>query len=190
MIGWFLIRPVNALLGWFFGGFNRVFDKITAQYGWAVGKLLRVSAIVCWSIVGLLGLTTWRVASAPQGFLPTQDQGYLLVNVQLPDSASVQRTEEVMAQIDKIARGDPDDREHYPGIPGIAHTVGISGQSFLQNINGSNLGSMFVVLRAVGPAAGRPVRRRDRAEAPAAVRPGNRRRSGRRLSSAADPGSG
>ena len=52
-----------------------------------------------------------------------------------------------MAQIDKIARGDPDDREHYPGIPGIAHTVGISGQSFLQNINGSNLGSMFAVLQ-------------------------------------------
>jgi multidrug efflux pump subunit AcrB len=57
--------------------------------------------------------------------LPTQDQGYLLVNVQLPNSASVQRTEEVMANIDKIARGDPNDREHYPGIPGVAHTVGV-----------------------------------------------------------------
>ena len=86
--------PGERALGWVFGGFNRVFDKITAQYGWAVGKLLRVSAIVMVVYLGLLGLTTWRVASAPQGFLPTQDQGYLLVNVQLPDSASVQRTQE------------------------------------------------------------------------------------------------
>ena len=147
VIGWFVIRPVNAGLGWIFRGFNLAFDKITGGYGWAVGKLLRVSAVVIVVYLGLLGLTGWRVASAPQGFLPTQDQGYLLVNVQLPDSASVQRTEAIMAHIDKIARGDPKDPEHYPGIPGIAHTVGISGESFLQSINGSNLGSMFAVLK-------------------------------------------
>ena len=138
---------MNACLGWVFRGFNRLFDKVTAAYGWTVGKLLRVSAIVLVVYVGLLGLTGWRVASAPDGFIPTQDQGYLLVNVQLPDSASVQRTDAIMAHIDKIARGDPSDQEHHPGILGIAHTVGISGESFLQNINGSNLGSMFVVLK-------------------------------------------
>ncbi len=83
-----------------------------------------------------LFLTWWRVGTAPTGFIPEQDQGYLLVNVQLPDAASVQRTQAVMAKIDKIARG----------IPGVAHTVGISGESFLLATNGSNLGSMFVVL--------------------------------------------
>src|SRR5262249_60345610 len=90
--GWFLIGPVNAVLGWFFRGFNRVFDGVTTAYGWTVGKLLRLSVIVLLVYGGLLGLTWWRVASAPTGFIPTQDQGYLLVNVQLPDSASVQRT--------------------------------------------------------------------------------------------------
>src|SRR3954453_7744463 len=76
------------------------------------------------------------MARSPTGFIPTQDQGYMLVNAQLPDAASVQRTREVMARIDQIARG----------IPGVGHTVGVSGQSFLLGTNGSNLGSMFVVL--------------------------------------------
>jgi multidrug efflux pump subunit AcrB len=76
------------------------------------------------------------MARAPTGFLPTQDQGYPLISAQLPDAASVQRTREVMARIDEIARS----------TPGVAHTVGVSGQSFLLGTNGSNLGSMFVVL--------------------------------------------
>jgi multidrug efflux pump len=135
--GWFVIGPVNAVLGWIFRVFNRVFGGITAAYGWTVGKLVRLSALVLVVYAGLLGLTGWRVASAPTGFLPTQDQGYLLVNVQLPDSASVQRTEAVLARIDEIARR----------VPGVAHTVGVSGQSFLQSTNASNLGSMFVVLK-------------------------------------------
>jgi multidrug efflux pump len=135
--GWFLIGPVNAVLGAFFRAFNRVFDGVTAAYGWTVGKLLRLSAIVVVVYVGLLGLTWWRVASAPTGFIPTQDQGYLLVNVQLPDSASVQRTEAILDRIDKMARA----------IPGVAHTVGVSGESFLTSTNGPNFGSMFLVLK-------------------------------------------
>jgi multidrug efflux pump len=136
-VGWFLIGPVNFVLGSIFRGFNRVFDRITAGYGWTVAKLLRLSVIVMVAYVGLLGLTVWRVASAPTGFIPTQDQGYLLVNVQLPDSASVQRTDAILEKIDQIARG----------IPGVAHTVGVSGVSFLTTTNGSNLGTMFVPLK-------------------------------------------
>jgi multidrug efflux pump len=135
--GWFVIGPVNAALGWFFRGFNRLFDGVTTAYGWTVGKLLRLSVIVLVVYGGLLGLTWWRMASAPTGFIPTQDQGYLLVNVQLPDSASVQRTNAVLTKIDKIARG----------VPGVAHTVGVSGESFLTSTNGSNFGSMFIVLK-------------------------------------------
>jgi multidrug efflux pump len=147
VLGWFIIRPVNVLLGWIFRGFNYLFDHVTAAYGWTVGWLLRLSAVVAVVYFGLLALTVWRVQSAPAGFIPTQDQGYLLVNIQLPDSASVQRTEAIMAQIDKLALGDDNDRERYPGIPGVAHTLGISGISFLQSSNGSNLGSMFITLK-------------------------------------------
>jgi multidrug efflux pump len=135
--GWFLIGPVNAVLGWIFRGFNRLFDGVTSAYGWTIGKLLRISAIVLVVYGGLLGLTWWRMASAPTGFIPTQDQGYLLVNVQLPDSASVQRTDAILAKIDKIARG----------VPGVAHTVGVSGEAFLTTTNGSNLGTMFLPLK-------------------------------------------
>ena len=109
---------------------------MTAVYGWVIGRLLRVAAIVGIVYCGLLFTTWWGVTYAPKGFLPTQDQGYLLVNVQLPDSASVQRTEAIVMKLDKIARS----------TPGVAHTVGISGTSFLLSANGSNLGSMFVVL--------------------------------------------
>jgi multidrug efflux pump len=143
--GWFLIGPVNLMLGWFFRGFNRAFDGVTATYGWTVGKLLRLSVAVLLVYVGLLGLTAQRVATAPAGFIPIQDQGYLLVNVQLPDSASVQRTNDILAQIDRISRR----------VPGTAHTVGVSGESFLTTTNGSNLGTMFVGLKPFeerGPA--------------------------------------
>jgi multidrug efflux pump len=136
-VGWFLIGPVNAVLGWIFRTFNRLFDGITAAYGWTVAKLLRLSVIVLVLYVGLLGLTWWRVATAPTGFIPTQDQGYLVVNIQLPDSASVQRTDAVLAQIDQIARD----------IPGVAHTVGVSGESFVTTTNSPNLGTMFVGLK-------------------------------------------
>ncbi len=57
--------------------------------------------------------------------------------MQLPDSASVERTQKVMAQIEKLARD----------TPGVAHTVGISGQSLILNANAPNLGSMYVMLK-------------------------------------------
>ncbi len=74
-MGWLIIRPVNAVLGWFFRGFNRVFDGVTSVYGWTVGKLLRISAVVLVVYGGLLGLTYWTFQRAPTGFIPQQDQG-------------------------------------------------------------------------------------------------------------------
>ena len=141
-----IIHPVNDFLSWVFRGFNRLFDRITEMYGWTVGRALRLSAMVLVVYVGLLFLTGWSMAHAPTGFIPTQDQGYLLVNAQLPDSWSVQETQKVVAKIDKIARGDPNDRQHYPGMPGVAHVLDISGQSFLLSANGSNFGSAYVIL--------------------------------------------
>jgi multidrug efflux pump len=146
LLGRVIIRPVNAFLGWIFRGFNRGFDRITAAYGWSVGRMLRVSALVLLVYVGLLFLTGWTMNHAPTGFIPTQDQGYLLVNAQLPDSWSVQETEKVVEKIRKIALGDPQDRHRYPGIPGVDHVVDISGQSFLLSANGSNFGSAYVIL--------------------------------------------
>ncbi len=155
IVGKIIIKPINKYLGIFFGGFNRLFDRFTALYGRFVGRLLRLSAIVMLAYGGLLFLTYWTMGHAPTGFIPLQDQGYLLVNVQLPDSASVQRTSDIMDKINRMVLGDeskkykgpvPKQNDKYPGIPGVAHTLSIAGQSSLMGANGSNFGTIYVVL--------------------------------------------
>jgi multidrug efflux pump len=146
LFGWMFITPINAALARFFKGFNRVFDRFAGLYGAGVSRLVRGSALVLLVYVGLLFVTSWVFQRAPQSFIPVQDQGYLLVNVQLPDAASVQRTSEVIDKIVEIALGDPNDPEHEGGVPGIAHTLSIAGQSFLLGANGSNFGSAYLVL--------------------------------------------
>src|SRR5207248_5322442 len=93
-LGWFIIRPVNWALGKFFRGFNWVFDRATQVYGKTVGWSLRLSAIVLLVYVGLIGLTGFGFTRVPSGFVPTQDTGYLLANIQLPDAASLERSAE------------------------------------------------------------------------------------------------
>ena len=113
--------------------------------------LLRLSVIVLAVYGGLLYLTYFGFTHVPTGFIPPQDKGYLLVDVRLPDSASLERTQEVMTQIEQIALGErvdaqSDARCGQGGIPGIAHTIAISGQSIVQNAIGSNYGSIYVIL--------------------------------------------
>jgi multidrug efflux pump subunit AcrB len=134
--GWYLGVPLNYVLGKAFRGFNVWFEWATNLYTRSVGMLLRVSVLVLLVYGGLLGLTYIGFTSTPTGFIPEQDKGYLLVNVQLPDSSSAERTDRVMARIDKIARD----------TPGVAHTVAISGQSILLNANAPNYGALYVML--------------------------------------------
>ena len=89
---------------------------------------------------GMLVLTWWQFYRTPTGFIPQQDKGYLVLNVELPNSASLERTEKVMAQIDETVRN----------TPGVAHTIGISGQSLILNANAPNLGSFYVLLDEFG----------------------------------------
>jgi multidrug efflux pump len=104
LIGVFLSIPLNFLLGWSFRTFNRAFDISTSLYTASVGGLLRVSFLVLLLYGGLLALTWYGFTHTPTGFIPQQDKGYLLVNIQLPDAASVARTREVVARIDDLAR--------------------------------------------------------------------------------------
>jgi multidrug efflux pump len=137
MLGWFVIRPVNWVLSKFFRGFNWIFQRATQVYGKAVGWGLRLSAIVLLVYVGLVGLTGFGLVRAPSGFVPVQDKGYLIVNIQLPDSASLERTVEVTEAVEKITLE----------TPGVAHTMAIPGTSFVLNANSSNYGNMFVILK-------------------------------------------
>src|SRR5947209_4777660 len=117
-LGWFIIRPVNWALGRLFTAFNRFFDAATALYGKTVSWGLRLSVVVLILYVGLLGLTGFGFTRVPSGFIPNQDKGRLIVNVQLPDSAALERTAAVMAKVQTIA-GE---------TPGVAHTIGNPGR--------------------------------------------------------------
>jgi multidrug efflux pump len=137
VLGWFLIRPVNWALGYLFRGFNWAFERATVGYGKTVGWCLRLSAIVLLVYVGLIGLTAFGFTRVPSGFVPIQDKGYLLANIQLPDSASLERTVDVTDAVEKIALE----------TPGVAHTVAIPGTSFVLNANSSNYASIFIILK-------------------------------------------
>ena len=106
-LGWFLIRPVNRALDRFFRGFNWIFERTTQAYGKTVGWCLRQSVIVLLVYVALIGLTGFGFTRVPSGFVPIQDKGYLVVNIQLPDSASLERTVEVTEAVEKIALDTP-----------------------------------------------------------------------------------
>jgi multidrug efflux pump subunit AcrB len=146
IVGWIIIRPVNFILGAFFRAFNRFFDWMTIGYGGVVGLFLKVSLVMMLMYVGLLALTGWQFATAPTGFVPQQDKGYLILTVQLQDAASVERTEATLARINQLILKDVKDRDHNPAIPGIAHTIAVSGQSVILNATAPNLGSMYVLL--------------------------------------------
>ncbi|MEI7687006.1 MAG: efflux RND transporter permease subunit, partial [Planctomycetota bacterium] len=137
VFGWICIGPINRFLAWIFRGFNKAFDAITNVYGRIVAWSLRLSAVVLVVYVGLLGLTYYGFTQVPSGFIPNQDKGYLIVNVQLPDSSSLDRTIAVMDKIREIAKE----------TPGIKHSIDIPGQSFVMNGISSNFGSVFLILK-------------------------------------------
>src|SRR5271166_3209142 len=137
VLGWFIVRRVNWILGFFFRGFNWVFDWATRVYGQFVGWCLRLSAIVLVVYVGLIGLTGFGFSRIPAGFIPMQDKGYLVTNIQLPDSASLERTLEVTDAVEKIALE----------TPGVAHTLCLPGMSYVLNANSSSYSNVFVILK-------------------------------------------
>jgi len=134
-LGRFLIRPVNLVLGKFFRGFNWIFEWGTQVYGNAVGWCLRLSTIVLLIYVGLIGLTGFGFSRIPAGFIPMQDKGYLVTNIQLPDSSSLERTLEATDKVEKIALE----------TPGVAHTLSLPGMSYVLNASSSSYSNVFII---------------------------------------------
>ena len=131
-----LCHLINSLLGKFFRWFNRGFDVATNLYVGMVSLFLRGSFVALLGYVGLVYLTYHLFQIAPSGFIPPQDKGYLLVNVQLPDSASLDRTNQVMRRVENLAKK----------APGVKHTVGIAGQSIVLGANAPNFGTVYLML--------------------------------------------
>ena len=127
---------INHLLGGFFHWFNRGFNVATNAYVGIVGLFLRGSIVALLGYVGLVYLTYHLFLISPSGFIPPQDKGYLLVNVQLPDSASLDRTNRVMRRVEELAAA----------TPGVKNTVGIAGQSIVLGANAPNFGTVYLML--------------------------------------------
>src|ERR1700730_7068648 len=132
-----ITKLINALLGWFFRLFNRTFDWGINSYGAVIRRLLRVSGVVLIIYVGLLALTGLVFQKVPSGFIPTMDQGYLIVFAQLPDGASLQRNDEVRRQIGEIAKN----------MRGVELTFAVEGLSILDSTTKSNALTVFFPLK-------------------------------------------
>jgi multidrug efflux pump len=141
-----LSRLIDTLLGWFFRLFNRTFDLGIAGYGTVVRRLLRVSGLVLVVYIGLLALTGLMFQKVPAGYIPNMDQGYVFVFAQLPDGASLQRTDDVRRQIEEISKK----------IAGVERTFAIEGLSILDSTTKSNALTFFIPLKPFSKRIGHP----------------------------------
>ena len=116
--------------------FNSTFDSLTTAYAAVIKRFVRLILVVLCGYGALVFTTGTTFNALPTGFVPTEDQGYLFVNVQLPDAASSQRTQAVMRQLEEI----------YDEVPGVTSNLSIAGYSLLGGYAGSNLGFSVLIL--------------------------------------------
>ena len=111
-------RVMDKTLGWFFRPFNRLFAWSGMQYSAGVAAVLRKSAVALVVYAGLLLLTGWSFNKVPTGFVPTQDKQYLVAFAQLPDAASLDRTEAVIRRMSDIGLKQPgvESAVAFPGL--------------------------------------------------------------------------
>ncbi len=132
-----LTRAMDAAFGWFFRGFNRAFGAASKGYGKGVGGLVSRKSIVMLVYLVLAGATYGLFNAVPGGFVPAQDKQYLIGFAQLPDAASLDRTEDVIKRMSDIAMAEP----------GVAHAIAFPGLSINGFTNSSNAGIVFVTLK-------------------------------------------
>ena len=131
-----LTRGMDKVLGGFFRGFNRAFGAASNGYGKSVGGLLNRKSIVMVVYVILAAATYGMFNAVPGGFVPAQDKQYLIGFAQLPDAASLDRTEDVIKRMSDIAMQQP----------GVEHAIAFPGLSINGFTNSSNAGVVFVAL--------------------------------------------
>ncbi len=122
----------------FHRGFYRLYDPTERAYARLVGRMTRRGGLMVLVALAIAGLGIWGVARLPTAFIPVEDQGYLVIGVQLPDGASVERTQRALDAAGAIARG----------TPGVAQVIEIAGFSVLDgNASLSSAGVAYVVLK-------------------------------------------
>jgi multidrug efflux pump len=129
-------RLINACFSWFFRPFNRFFHRAATGYLKGVSRIVRAGGIMLALYAGLIGLTWAGFATTPSGFVPPQDKQYLVNIAQLPDAATLDRTEDVIRRMGEIAMTQP----------GVAHGVQFPGLSINGFTNSPNAGIVFTTL--------------------------------------------
>ncbi len=129
-------RTMEHLLGWFFHPFNRAFNWASHRYGLAVAGVLRKSALALVAYAALVGLTGWSFLKVPTGFVPTQDKQYLIAFAQLPDGASLDRTDAVLRRMGELGLA----------VPGVLDAVQFPGLSISGFSVAANAGIIFFAL--------------------------------------------
>ena len=132
-----LLRPSKERTKGFFGLFNRTLDTTTTGYIRLIKTLFRRAVFTGLIFIGLLVAAWFSVTSLPTGFVPSEDEGWFLVAAQLPDAASLGRTEEVMDDVAEILDGNE----------AIRGAIVIGGYNLLDSVVSSNAGAVWVVLK-------------------------------------------
>ncbi|QGS49108.1 efflux RND transporter permease subunit [Shewanella putrefaciens] len=132
-----LTRLMDKLFGaWLFVPFNRLFNRASDGYGYLVRKVIRFGGIIGLVYLGMVALTGVQFANTPTGYVPGQDKQYLVAFAQLPDAASLERTDTVIKKMSEIALNHP----------GVAHSIAFPGLSINGFTNSPNSGVVFVAL--------------------------------------------
>ena len=116
--------------------FNRIFDRLSHGYARVAGFVIRHAAVMLLVYAVLIGSAGWLLYATPQGFIPAQDRGYVIVAVQLPGAASLARTTEVVRKIENIALSTP-------GVVRVPALAGLSGATRTQSGNSAALFPVF-----------------------------------------------
>ena len=137
-------KPGRGPLAWFFRKFNTFFDWVIDRYGKIVGGLTRKATFSMLMLV-IVGGGIWGLGKfVPGGFIPDEDKGYLFVAIELPEGASLQRSDAVLRQVEAIVGG----------TKGVRSALGISGMNILNNLSVPNAALMFVGLESWEERAG------------------------------------
>ncbi|MEK1929646.1 MAG: efflux RND transporter permease subunit, partial [Pararhizobium sp.] len=132
-----LTRIMDFLFGWFFRGFNAVFSRGSKAYSTGVKGVISRKTLMMGVYLLLIGATVFFFKAVPGGFVPPQDKQYLVGFTQLPDGASLDRTEEVIRRISDIALK----------VPGVENAIAFPGLSINGFTNSSNAGIVFLSLK-------------------------------------------
>ncbi|MDB5649529.1 MAG: multidrug efflux transporter permease subunit [Hyphomicrobiales bacterium] len=133
-----LTRFIDGAFGWFFRGFNKVFLRGSSVYGGGVRSIASHKAMAMGVYVVLLGAAGFLFQAVPGGFVPGQDKQYLVGFAQLPDGATLDRTEEVIRRMSDITLKQP----------GVDNAIAFPGLSINGFTNSSNAGIVFVGLKS------------------------------------------